>query len=166
MACDGNIDEQEIALLKSLHDERKFFGEIELNKALDELLLRINEDSQQFLQSYFEELEACELSEKDELKIIEIAIETIRADDKIEYSEVKFFKVIRNKLKIDNDSILAIHPDYEEFLAQDIRNDTYLQRLQNDYLNTIILPVFKNIDFISTHTDISQKQNKNGNNQN
>jgi len=157
MACDGSIDKQEITLLKKLHNERKIFGEIDLNKSLDELLLHINEDSQKFLHSYFEELDACELSERDELKIIEIAIDTIRADDKIEYSEIKFFKIIRNKLKIDNDSILAIHPDFEEFLAQDIKNDIYSQRLQNDYLSTITLPIFKDIDFVSMQKNVEQE---------
>lgn len=153
MTCDGSIDKQEITLLKKLHNERKFFGEIDLNRLLDELLLRINEDSQKFLHNYFEELDACELSEVEELKIIEIAIDTIRADDKIEYSEIKFFKIIRSKLQIDDDSILAIHPDFEDFLAEDIKNDNYLQRLQNDYMSSITLPIFTNIDFVSLQRD-------------
>ena len=51
----------------------------------------------------------------------------------------------------------AIHPDYEEFLAQDIKNDSYSLRLQNDYLNTNILPIFKNIDFVSTQIEIEKR---------
>ncbi|MDH6311609.1 hypothetical protein M2137_000359 [Parabacteroides sp. PFB2-10] len=156
MACDGSIDEQELTLLKKLHNEEKLFGEIELSNALDELLQCINENSQKFLHDYFVELDVCGLSEVDELKIIEVAIDTIRADEKIEYSEIKFFKIIRSKLRIDNDSILAIHPDYEEFLAQDIKNDSYSQRLQNDYMSTITLPIFTDIDFVSIQKDINQ----------
>lgn len=153
MASDGNIDEQEIALLRKWHDEKKLFGEIDLNKTLEKLLLEINSDSQNFLRDYFNELDTIDLLKRDELKVIKIAIDTIRADDKIEYSEIKIFKVIRSKLKIDDDSILVIHPDFEEFLAQDIKNDTYSQRLLNDYLNTSTLPIFKNIDFILTDID-------------
>ena len=46
------------------------------------------------------------MSEQNELKLIEVAIETIKADEKIEYSEVKFFKVIRSNLKIKNEVII------------------------------------------------------------
>jgi hypothetical protein len=80
------------------------------------------------------------LSEQNELKLIEVAIETIKADEKIEYSEVKFFKVIRSNLKIKNDVILGVHPDFEEYLEQDIISESYLSRLQNDFFDTNTLP--------------------------
>lgn len=150
MASDGSIDDEEVALLRKWHDENKLFGEIDLNKTLEKLLLEINSGSQNFLINYFNELDIIDLSESDELRLIETAIDTIRADEKIEYSEIKFFKIIRSKLKIGDCSILAIHPDYEEFLAQDIKNDAYYRRLQNEYLESNILPIFKNIDFTST----------------
>ncbi|MBP6936731.1 TerB family tellurite resistance protein [Bacteroides sp.] len=157
MASDGNIDEQEIALLRKWHNEKKLFGEVDLNKTLEKLRLEINSDSQNFLRNYFNELDTIDLLEGEELKVIEIAIDTIRADDKIEYSEIKFFKVIRCKLKIDDDSILVIHPDFEEFLAQDIKNDTHSRELLNDYLNTNTLPIFKNIDTILTDIDTKDR---------
>jgi uncharacterized tellurite resistance protein B-like protein len=147
MACDGEIDKQEISLLKELHRKKKLFGEIDLIKTLDELFLEINKDSYKFIRNYFDELLASKLSQQDELKIIEIAIDTIKADDKIEYSEIKFFKVIRSKLTINNDSILTIHPDYEEFLEQDIISTSYLLKFQNDYLDVEKIPLFENINF-------------------
>jgi len=63
-------------------------------------------------------------------------IETIKADEKVEYSEIKFFKVIRSKLKIENERILKIHADFEEYLEQDIISDSYLSRLQDDFFET------------------------------
>ena len=87
-------------------------------------------------------LKSIELSEENELKLIELAIEKIKADDKIEYSEVKFFKVIRSNLKIKNDVILEIHPDFEEYLEQDIISDSYLSRLQEEFFDTNLLPKF------------------------
>ena len=77
-----------------------------------------------------------ELTEEEELKLIEAAIDTIKADEKVEYSEIKFFKVIRSKLKIENEPILEIHPDFEEYLEQDIISDSYLSRLQDDFFDT------------------------------
>lgn len=145
MACDGDIDKREVILIKTMHQQKKIFGEIDINQELDNLLLEINRDGHKFLRSYFNELTSTELSEQDELKLIEVAIDTIKADDKVEYSEVKFFKVIRSKLKIENKPILAIHPDFEDYLEQDIISESYLARLQDDFFDTQVLP---QLDFV------------------
>ena len=148
MVCDGDIDKRELQLIKQLHKKRKTFGEIDINSELDTLLLAINQDGHQFLRSYFNELTSSELSEANELKLIEVAIDTIKADDIIEYSEIKFFKVIRSKLKIDNESILEKHPDFEDYLEQDIISDSYLARLQDDFFDIQVLPKFELISEI------------------
>lgn len=152
MACDGDIDKREVILIKTMHQQKKTFGEIDINQELDNLLLEINRDGQKFLRSYFNELTSSELTEQDELKLIEAAIDTIKADDKVEYSEIKFFKVIRSKLKINNEPILAIHPDFEEYLEQDIISESYLARLQDDFFDTQTLPVFELISSIDDAT--------------
>jgi len=148
MACDGDIDKREIKLIKRLQKERKTFGEIDINAELDTLLLAINKDGHQFLKGYFNELTATELTEANELKLIEVAIDTIKADEKVEYSEIKFFKVIRSKLKIDNKPILEKNPDFEDYLEQDIITDSYLSRLQDDFFDTHISNEFELISEI------------------
>lgn len=142
MACDGDIDKREIILIKTMHQNKKTFGDVDINLELDNLLLEINRDGQQFLRSFFSALTTSSLTEKEELKLTEVAIETIKADEKIEYSEVKFFKVIRSNLKIKNEVILEIHPDFEEYLEQDIISESYLSRLQDDFFDTNTLPQF------------------------
>lgn len=158
MACDGDIDPKEVKLIKSLHEEKMLFGDIELDKEIEDYRKAINENSSAFLKSYFNELTSTELSEPEELKLIEVAINTIKADDRIEYSEIKFFKVIRSKLKIENEPVLAMHPDFEEYLEQDIISESYLKKLQDDYFDTQVLTKLDfvkpfNIDF----TDIIDK---------
>ena len=143
MACDGDIDKRELVLIKKIHQDTKIFGEIDINQELENLLLEINRDGHKFLKSYFNVLTSTKLSEQDELKLIEVAIDTINADDKVEYSEVKFFKVIRSKLKIDDNTILSLHPDYEEYLEKDILSESYLARLQNDFFESTKLPEFE-----------------------
>ena len=138
MACDGDIDKREVKLIKKLHKENKTFGVININAELDSLLLAINKDGQKFLKNYFSELANFELSEANELNLIEVAIDTIKADEKVEYSEIKFFKVIRSKLKIENEPILKKHPDFEDYLEQDIITDSYLSRLQDDCFDSHI----------------------------
>jgi uncharacterized tellurite resistance protein B-like protein len=142
MACDGDIDKKEVILIKKMHQNKKIFGDIDIKQELDNLLLEINRDGHQFLKKFFSELTSSSLAEQDELKLIEVAIETIKADQKIEYSEVKFFKVIRSNLKIKNEVILDKHPDFEEYLEQDIISESYLKGLQDDFFDTNALPQF------------------------
>ena len=151
MACDADIDKRELQLIKQLHKDKHIFGDIDINAKLDELLIDINNNGNQFLKDYLRELKVSNLSESEELKLIEVAISTIKADDKVEYSEIKFFKVIRAKLSIDNEPILKIHPDFEEYLERDIVSESYLTKLKNDFFDTQTLPTFdaiSNIDNI------------------
>lgn len=150
MACDGDIDKREVKLIKKLHKENNTFGEIDINAELDTLLLTINKDGQQFLKEYFKELTEAELTEDNELEIIRVAIDTIKADEKVEYSEIKFFKVIRSKLKIGNELILEKNPEFEEYLEQDIISESYLSKLQDDFFDTQVLPKFELISVIDS----------------
>lgn len=159
MACDGDIDKREVKLIKRLHKEKKTFGEIDINLEMENLLIAINRDGQQFLKDYFNQLTTAVLSEANELKLIEVSIDTIKADDKVEYSEIKFFKVIRSKLKIGNEPILDKHPDFEDYLEQDIISESYLSRLQEDFFDTHISNEFELISEIDAETLDSFKQN-------
>ena len=150
MACDGDIDKREVKLIKQLHKDNNTFGGIDINSEMDALLLAINKDGHLFLKNYFNILATFELSETEELKLVEVAINTIKADEKIEYSEIKFFKVIRSKLKIGDALILEKHPDFEDYLEQDIISESYLERLQEDFFDTHISNEF---DLISEIDD-------------
>lgn len=80
----------------------------------------INKQGQSFLRDYLRELSHATLSTQEQMQIVDFALKTIEADNKIEYSEIKFFKKIRLHLSIDDDMILAQHPDKEDFLLPDI----------------------------------------------
>ncbi|MEO6681871.1 MAG: hypothetical protein ABIN48_03510 [Ginsengibacter sp.] len=143
MACDGHIDKRELKLIKKMHVDNNYFGEMNIDSELNILLTEINKDGHLFLKNFLKKLTSVELSENEEIKLIEAAIETIKSDEKVEYSEIKFFKVIRSKLKIGNVAILSKHPDFEEYLEQDILSDSYLSRLQDNFFDTQVLPKFE-----------------------
>jgi hypothetical protein len=82
------------------------------------------------------------LSEIEELTLIDFAIQTIKADEQIEYSEIKFFKNIRHRLKISDNNILASFPDLEQFLEEDIVTDSFLKKITSQYLETVEFPLF------------------------
>ena len=143
MSCDGDIASEEVDLIKQMSKERQLFGEIDIDKELDELVKEINLKGKGFLKQYLISLAEESLTEEQELKVADVAVQTIRADNRIEYSEIKFFKVLRSNLKIVSDETLLEKIDGidENYLAQDIQAD-YLQ-MYDDYFNTIELPKFE-----------------------
>ena len=143
MSCDGEIASEEVELIKQMSKEKQLFGEIDIDKELDELVREINPKGKGFLKQYLVNLAEESLTEEQELKVADVAVQTIRADNRIEYSEIKFFKVLRSNLKIVSDETLLEKIDGidENYLAQDIQAD-YLQ-MYDDYFNTIELPKFE-----------------------
>ena len=146
MACDGEIDNRELNLIRRLHQIKSIFGDIDIDNEINIMLYEINLDCKKFLRAYFFELKSYILSEQEELKIIEVAVKIIKADEKVKYAEVKFFKFIRSKLKINDYLILSKFPDFEEFLEDDIVNESYVSNLLNSYLDSITLPRLKIIN--------------------
>lgn len=143
MSCDGDIASEEVELIKLMSREKQLFGEIDIDKELDNLVKEINLKGKGFLKQYLVSLAEESLTEEQELRVADVAVQTIRSDNRIEYSEIKFFKVLRSNLKIVSDETLLEKIDGidENYLAQDIQAD-YLQ-MYNDYFNTIELPKFE-----------------------
>lgn len=153
MSCDGDIAKEELNLIKQMATEKHLFGDIDIDKELDKLVSEINEKGKGFLKQYLVSLAEQTLTEEEELNIADVAVQTIRSDNKIEYSEIKYFKVLRSNLKVVSDETLLKKIDGidENYLAQDIRAD-YLQ-MYDDYFNTIELPKFDRLNIEISKTN-------------
>lgn len=146
MACDGHIDQREIELIKSLDSNSNLFGDLDVQDEIDLFVQEINKLGHIFLRSYFQDLKSAHLTEDEELAVIEAAIDIIRSDDNLEYSEIKFFKIIRSKLNISNQKILALIPDVEDYLEQDIITESYIDRLKTEFFEDQSIPQFEKIE--------------------
>ena len=73
------------------------------------------------MSTYLSDLANAGLTEKEEFEIVRIAIQTIEADNRIEYSEISFFKKIRQRLNLSDETILSEFPDKEDYLLPDIK---------------------------------------------
>jgi hypothetical protein len=120
IACDGNIDKKEVEIVHKISMEEGLFSDNDLQKELDDFVDSFNDNCDKFIADYFQELKVMNLTPEIQLLIIKNAISAIRADESIDYHEVKFFKAIRKVLSISDDAILAVYPDIEDFLEQDI----------------------------------------------
>ena len=142
MASDGHIDDREILLIKSMCEKLPIFKDLDYKKEINSLVDEINSRGKGFISQYFDILGKSNLTEEEELTLIDFAIQTIKADNQIEYSEIKFFKNIRHRLKISDNSILAKFPDLEQFLEEDIVTESFLKKIANQYLETVEFPHF------------------------
>jgi len=143
MASDGNIDKKEIAQIKVLCKDSPLFNDFDFNKEINELVSKINNNSKEFISYYFELLENSTLTEKEELTLISFAIQTIKADEQIEYSEIKFFKNIRHRLTISDDVIASNFSDIDDFLEADVKTDSFLDKIKAEYFESNELPQFE-----------------------
>ena len=157
MASDGNIDNREIALIKKMCENSPLFKDFNFEEEINTLVNKINTRGKEFISYYFELLSKSNLTEKEELTLIDFAIQTIMADDKIDYSEIKFFKNIRHRLKISDENILAVFPDIEQFLEEDIATESFIDKITSQYLEFAELPQFELISIDTSSLDDLKK---------
>jgi len=153
MASDGNIDKREIALIKKMCENSILFKDFNFQEEINILVNKINTRGKEFISYYFDLLGKYTLSEKEEMILIDFAIQTIKADDQIEYSEIKFFKNIRHRLNVSDESILAMFPDIEQFLEEDIITESFLDKITKQYLEAAELPQFELISVDASSFD-------------
>lgn len=149
MAADGNIDKREVALVKSMCEKSELFESFNFQEEINQLVGKLNASGKGFIQHYFDLLNKTELSEQEELTLIDFAIQTINADEVIEYSEIKFFKNIRHRLKISDEKILECFPEIEDYLEEDIITDGFLDKIVTQYFE---VTEFQQFDLITIDT--------------
>ncbi len=121
MACDLDIAEEEITLIKeTIANEAQLFEGLEVEELLNVYVSEINEAGKLFLTRYLSALAEAELTQEEDMTVVDLAIKMIEADNVIQYSEVSFFKKIRVRLSLSDEQILEKHPDKEDFLLPDI----------------------------------------------
>lgn len=141
MACDGDIAPEELELIREYTSNNELFLHLDVESKLNEYVAEINQKGVLFLNTYLKDIANLFLTEMQELNIVRFAIQMIEADNKVEYSEVYFFKKIRLNLNISDAVILENMPGKEDYLLPDI--------IQNEYefiLDTAFLTIDLKID--------------------
>lgn len=123
MACDGEIADEEVALLNKLALTEQVFGDPDIQMSINNYIESINKLGKVFLEEYLEDVRNACLDDSSSLQLVKIAIDTIEADNQVEYSEVSFFKRIRKQLSIKDEVILEAMPDKEDYLLPDVETE-------------------------------------------
>lgn len=108
MACDGEIAPEELELVKHFAASASYFKDIDVQSNLNKYVAEINERGAQFLFEYLKSITTSSLNQQQEKDLALIAIKMILEDNKIEYSEISFFKKIRAELKLSDEALLEI----------------------------------------------------------
>jgi len=163
MVCDGEIDNNEMDLIKSLFRASSLQATTNIDDLLNQFIGEINSQGNDFLRIFLKELRIAVLTEEEELKLIDFCLKTIYSDFEVKYNEIKFFKIIRSKLKVSNETILEKFstkdifleksfeiikeklPSIEQFLEEDIITEKYIDRLKDDFFSNTALPQFETI---------------------
>jgi len=136
MACDGEIANEEVALLKKWCENDDRFKDIDIDNNLKILQANINSLGSDFLKNYLEALSNTDFSIEQELAVLDIAVKIFYADDVIEYSEVRFFRSIKSHLTLANEIVLEKIEGVEDFWLE---NDTVGITADDDYFHNIDL---------------------------
>lgn len=137
--CDGEIAPEEVSFVKELSLNDNTFEGMDVENILNSYVDEINKQGFEFLRDYLREVSDAELSDEQQVKLIEFAIKMIEADNQILYSEVKFFKKIRALLPVSDNTILDSLPDSEEYLLPDLATDSKLDEWNNIFFVQINL---------------------------
>lgn len=144
IACDGDIATEEVDMVRELCAKDEIFHSLDSEKYLNSWIVEINEQGGMFLQTYLKEINSVEMSDREQLLLVSLAIKAIEADNRIEYAEVKFFKKIRSRLIISDEAILAEHPNKEDFLLPDINMTEIPQWDNSTHFSQISIPAQTN----------------------
>lgn len=148
MASDGDVDPREVNTVKALCEKSDLFDQVNIEVRLNELTDEINKKGIELISDFLNKIENENFSKEEELLIIDFALKTIYADEKIDYSEIKFFKTIRHRLKLSDEDIMDEFPDLDDnFLAADIQTESTIETLTQDFFKTVNLSQFDVINF-------------------
>ncbi|PIB36340.1 hypothetical protein BFP72_13515 [Reichenbachiella sp. 5M10] len=156
MICDTHIAEDEVALIKEKANKKKLFGDLDIEIELAKLIEHVNRRGIEFFDDYFKKVKRVQMSDEDELNLLQSAIRTIQADDKITQEEVNFLKILRVLLNVSNEKIIARFPQVgPDFVDKDRFTDIYFEELYANYIKVKEMPMFD----VSDVTDITNEIN-------
>jgi uncharacterized tellurite resistance protein B-like protein len=116
IACDGKIEESEISEIMRMADNEIYFMGFDYANTLTEDLTYIKEKGKGAINEYLSELSKADLSENQEILLIEVLLRVIESDNNIEPNEIKFLQLAKSKLKISRETLISKFPKQMNFL--------------------------------------------------
>lgn len=116
MACDGHIVDEEINEIRNIVANEIYFMGYDFEEPLKKNIEYIKVNGKNAINQYLQEIVSSNLSEHQEVLLIEVLLRIIQADAKIEDSELQFLQMAKAKLKIDEQTLIVKFPHQIDYL--------------------------------------------------
>ena len=107
MACDSDIDKSEITKINEIVEKDFYFDGYSLSNDINLLKKELDEKGPILIEKILNEQLFLNYSESQKIIIIEVSIGIIKADKKLEITEINFINQLISNLKIPSDIIKA-----------------------------------------------------------
>lgn len=131
MAIDGEIHESEIEEIKSIVTNTAYFLDFDYEKELEDNIINIKKTGKEAINNYLLILSNSNLSEKQEIILIEIVLRIMEADNMFHLNEVIFLQMVKSKIKISDEILIIKFPKYIHYLM-DLNNYSSITTFDND----------------------------------
>ena len=121
MACDGEVHDDEVASIRELVEESPYFAGFDAGPEVEAVLEQLRGRSGQAIENYLEDLRELSLSDDQEVRIYEVLIQMINADDKIHSSERRYVSRFKKALGTSERTLIVNFPTHLDlFMGNDI----------------------------------------------
>ena len=105
MACDSDIDKSEIDKIQQIVEKDFYFDGYSLSKDINHLKKEFDKKGLVLIENILNEQLFLNYSESQRIIIIEVSIGIIKADKRLDLTEINFIKQLISNLKIPSDII-------------------------------------------------------------
>jgi hypothetical protein len=140
MACDGEIQKEEIEELKFMDKNTSYFADIDLSNELTQLVNDFESKGTKVIEELFELLRTTKLNPIQELLVLEIALRIINADNVIDENEVKFINFLRSKLEVYDEIIIDRFGELDILYTNEYSKNKFTLEQEKEFTENIELP--------------------------
>ncbi len=112
IVCDGDIDDLELEVIRTIEKQDFYFQEEDLSKEIDRLSKDAADNYIEFAHNAVKETYRLELSPSQKMIIINFAIAIVRADGKMQAKEISFIKSLIINLQLPNELVESINGNW------------------------------------------------------
>jgi len=148
MACDGEIQKEEIEELKIMDKKTSYFAEIDLSDELKQLVNDFKNKGTKVIEELFELLRKTKLNPIQELLVLEVALRIINADKKHDENEIKFINFLRSKLELHDETINDRFGKLDILYTNEYSRNIEARKTEIEFTENIKLPEISELSHI------------------
>ena len=128
IACDGDIDPDEVVCLRSIGVQMGIPVE-EVDAGIASVKSEFGEDAMGMMTEAKHAIRSAELSAEEVEQLMDVLVQLVEADGEIHVNEMLFVQHLVDDLKLDRAALAESHPEWRDYLAPTIQDTASLDSL-------------------------------------